>query len=49
MEYLEVIKRFTDSKKFGGNETDAFAVVCPSIPGFGFSDAPEKQGKMDNW
>jgi len=27
-----------------GTETDSFHVVCVSIPGFGFSDAPKKSG-----
>ena len=44
VEYLEVIKRFTNPVKYGANESEAFAVVCPSIPGFGFSDAPQKKG-----
>jgi len=26
----------------------AFEVICPSIPGYGFSEAPHKKGKMAN-
>ena len=44
LEYLEVIKRLTNPKEYSANETDVFTVVCPSIPGYGFSDAPEKEG-----
>lgn len=25
-----------------------FEVVCPSIPGYGFSEAPRKQGEADS-
>ena len=46
VEYLEVIRQFTDPVKFGGNESEAIAVVCPSLPGFGFSDAPQKEGLL---
>ena len=28
----------------GGRPEDAFHVVCPSMPGYGFSDAPKKPG-----
>ncbi|CAK8690050.1 unnamed protein product [Clavelina lepadiformis] len=44
VEYLETLDRFTTPTSNGGNETDAFTVVCPSIPGFGFSDPPQKEG-----
>jgi len=46
VEYLQVIKRFTDPVKFGANESEAVAVVCPSLPGYGFSDAPQKEGSL---
>jgi microsomal epoxide hydrolase len=36
-EFFEVIPRLTQPEKFGGRPEDAFHVVCPSLPGFGFS------------
>ena len=44
IEMLEVIGPLTDPTAFGGNAEDAFDVVIPSIPGFGFSDAPKEVG-----
>jgi pimeloyl-ACP methyl ester carboxylesterase len=44
VEFLDVIDRLTDPTKFGGRAEDAFHVVVPSIPGFGFSDKPREQG-----
>jgi len=29
-------------KKFGGNIEDAFDVIAPSLPGFGFSGRPSR-------
>ena len=40
-----MMKRLTNPVKYGANESEACAVVCPSLPGFGFSDAPQKEGK----
>lgn len=39
-EFLKIIPMLTEPQLFGGNAEDAFHVVCPSIPGYGFSDAP---------
>ena len=36
--YAELIPRLTDPTRFGGDPTDAFDVVLPSLPGFFFSD-----------
>jgi pimeloyl-ACP methyl ester carboxylesterase len=36
-EFLEVIGPLTDPRAHGGDPTDAFHLVLPSIPGFGFS------------
>jgi pimeloyl-ACP methyl ester carboxylesterase len=44
IEMLEVIGPLTDPTAFGGNAEDAFDVVIPSIPGFGFSEAPKEVG-----
>jgi microsomal epoxide hydrolase len=39
-EFLELIPRLTDPARFGGDPTDAFTVVAPSLPGYGLSFAP---------
>jgi microsomal epoxide hydrolase len=39
-EFLEAIGPLTDPARFGGSPDDAFDVVIPSIPGFGFSSKP---------
>ena len=44
IEMLEVIGPLTDPAAHGGNAEDAFDVVIPSIPGYGFSDAPTEVG-----
>ena len=44
VEFDKVIERLTDPVKFGGRATDAFDVVVPSIPGFGFSERPHQRG-----
>ncbi|WP_249159523.1 epoxide hydrolase family protein [Bradyrhizobium tropiciagri] len=44
LEFLDVIERLTDPTRFGGRAEDAFHVVVPSIPGFGFSDRPTAPG-----
>jgi microsomal epoxide hydrolase len=36
-EFLNVIEPLTDPRGYGGDPADAFHVVVPSIPGFGFS------------
>ncbi|CAM2155847.1 putative epoxide hydrolase [Pararobbsia alpina] len=43
-EFLDAIDRLTDPTRFGGQADDAFHVVAPSIPGFGFSDKPTETG-----
>ncbi|WP_426508679.1 epoxide hydrolase family protein [Dactylosporangium sp. McL0621] len=37
VEFLDVIGPLTDPRAHGGDPTDAFDVVIPSLPGFGFS------------
>jgi pimeloyl-ACP methyl ester carboxylesterase len=44
VEMLGVIGPLTDPTAYGGTADDAFDVVVPSIPGFGFSDAPRSLG-----
>lgn len=40
-EFLEAIGPLTDPARFGGSAEDAFDVVVPSLPGFGFSSKPK--------
>jgi pimeloyl-ACP methyl ester carboxylesterase len=44
IEMLNLIDRLTDPTRHGGEETDAFDVVIPSLPGFGFSEKPKETG-----
>jgi pimeloyl-ACP methyl ester carboxylesterase len=39
-EFLDLIPRLTHPERFGGDPADAFTVVAPSLPGYGFSFAP---------
>lgn len=48
VEMLELIPMLTDPAKHGGNASDSFDVIVPSVPGFGFSDRPLKAG-MTRW
>ena len=42
VEFLEIIKPLAHPEEFGGNIDDAFTVIAPSLPGFGFSGAPKE-------
>jgi pimeloyl-ACP methyl ester carboxylesterase len=44
IEMLNVIGPLTDPTAHGGNAEDAFDVVIPSMPGYGFSGKPTKTG-----
>ena len=44
VEMLEVIGPLTDPTAHGGSAEDAFHVVIPSIPGYGFSSQPTEVG-----
>jgi pimeloyl-ACP methyl ester carboxylesterase len=44
VEFLKVIEPLTDPTAHGGNAEDAFHVILPSLPGFGFSDKPADKG-----
>ncbi len=41
---LKVIPLLTDPARHGGDPADAFDVVVPSLPGYGFSDRPTAPG-----
>jgi len=42
VELLEIIKPLAHPEKFGGDSKNAFTVIAPSLPGFGFSGKPIK-------
>ena len=44
IEFLQVIGPLTDPTAHGGKAEEAFHVVIPSLPGFGFSDKPTEVG-----
>ncbi|WP_256992306.1 epoxide hydrolase family protein [Paenibacillus sp. XY044] len=44
VEFLDIIGPLTDPKAYGGNPEDAFHVVIPSIPGYGFSGPTTETG-----
>jgi pimeloyl-ACP methyl ester carboxylesterase len=44
IEQLKIIGPLTDPTAYGGKAEDAFDVVIPSLPGFGFSSRPTERG-----
>jgi len=44
VEFHKVIEPLTNPTEHGGSAADAFHVVCPSLPGFGFSGKPTATG-----
>jgi pimeloyl-ACP methyl ester carboxylesterase len=44
VEFLDAIGPLVDPPAHGGEAADAFHVVCPSLPGYGFSDKPTGTG-----
>ena len=44
VEFLEIIGPLSDPAAHGGRAEDAFHVVAPSIPGYGFSGHPRERG-----
>ncbi|PVY77793.1 pimeloyl-ACP methyl ester carboxylesterase [Cupriavidus alkaliphilus] len=43
-EFVNTIGPLTDPEKYGGKAEDAFDVIIPSIPGYGFSGRPKELG-----
>src|SRR4029434_1151581 len=43
-EFIKVFGPLADPTAHGGETADAFHVVCPSLPGYGFSDKPAQPG-----
>jgi pimeloyl-ACP methyl ester carboxylesterase len=44
LEMLDILPLLTDPGANGGDPEDAFDLVVPSLPGFGFSDRPSSKG-----
>ncbi|MFM7027595.1 MAG: epoxide hydrolase family protein [Chakrabartia sp.] len=44
LEFMKIIGPLTDPVAHGGKAEDAFHLVLPSLPGFGFSDKPTTTG-----
>jgi pimeloyl-ACP methyl ester carboxylesterase len=44
IEFHKIIGPLTDPTRYGGDAVDAFHLVAPSLPGFGFSDKPTSTG-----
>ena len=44
VEFLDVLGPLTDPQAHGGDSADAFHVVCPSMPGYGWSGPTHQQG-----
>ena len=44
LEFAKVVGPLTDPAAHGGDAADAFHLVIPSLPGFGFSDRPVRGG-----
>ena len=42
VEFLHIIDQLAHPEKFRGKEEDAFDVIVPSLPGFGFSGRPSR-------
>lgn len=46
LRFAKVIPMLTDPAAHGGDPADAFHVVAPSLPGYGFSDKPHSGGSL---
>ena len=44
VEMLKIIPLLSDPANHGGDATDSFDVIAPSMPGYGFSDRPTRRG-----
>ena len=42
-EFVKIIGPLTDPARYGGDARDAFTVVAPSLPGYGFSHVPDQR------
>jgi len=48
-EFMAVIEPLTDPTSHGGAEADAFHLVIPSLPGYGWSGKPTSTGASVEW
>jgi epoxide hydrolase len=44
VEFMKIIDPLTRPEQYGGSPDDAFHVVCPSLPGYGFSEYKKRTG-----
>jgi pimeloyl-ACP methyl ester carboxylesterase len=44
VEFLDLIPMLTEPEAHGGSAADAFHVIAPSLPGYGFSEPPRTRG-----
>jgi pimeloyl-ACP methyl ester carboxylesterase len=44
--FMKIIPMLADPVSFGGRAEDAFDVIVPDLPGYGFSDKPKKLGTI---
>ena len=42
VEFLKIIEPIAHPERFGGSSEDAFDIIAPSLPGFGFSGRPPR-------
>lgn len=47
--FYKIIPMLTHPERYGGSAVDAFDVVVPSLPGFGFSDTPRRPELGRQW
>ncbi len=45
LRFQKIIPMLVDPESFGGRAEDAFHVIVPSLPGYGFSDRPSLRGR----
>lgn len=43
VEFIKIIEPLIDPEKHGGTAADAFHVICPSLPGYGFSSTTKRE------
>jgi microsomal epoxide hydrolase len=46
LRFEKLVPLLTEPEAFGGNRSDAFNVIIPSIPGFAFSAPPDSAGSL---
>lgn len=46
LRFAKIIPMLSDPASFGGKAEDAFDVVAPDLPGYGFSDKPAEHGMI---